>query len=682
MNRDQIKDYIRGELSAYLDIITTKKGRQYICPICNSGNKANNTPALSVNGDVFKCFSCNAGGDIFSLIALQNNLDVRGDFGEVLNIACNVLGIDNTDNTQYTPKAQHTHSSGRQAVEKAQKPIPTVNYKSFLQECKNNAAKTDYLYKRGLTEETINRFNLGFITSETLSKYKEPCNLSQFRAGEITIPYNEYEYFITRATNIETDGKSQYIKWKKPKTEHAGAEPIFNRTALQNGTEPVFIVEAPICAMSIEQVGGKAVAMGGTGADKLITEIDRLKAYNRVFIIALDNDKAGIKATESLTEQLKTKGIAYITFAYKDGIKDINAYLMADKKELRQKVQEAITQAEQITQPTQYTHNTESTQEPQKPQIQCASSLINDFVSNMKRINTPPTSSGFKGLDKELDGGLYEGLYIIGAVSSLGKTTFVLQIADQIAKGGRDVLIFSLEMGAFELIAKSLSRETYKINKLKAKTVRGITDQSRYKFYDECEKQMINGAIVNYRDYAKHIFIQEGIGDIGAVDIVRTVQEHITTTGNTPIVIVDYLQILAPYNERLSDKQNTDKAVLELKRMSRDYKTPVIAISSFNRESYNADVKMSAFKESGAIEYGADVLIGLQPAGMKQGGQETLEEYKSADIRDTEAKILKNRNGKTGGKLRYNYNPRFNIFEEKIVEPKEENTGNYNPFKE
>ena len=48
----------------------------------------------------------------------------------------------------------------------------------------------------------------------------------------------------------------------------------------------------------------------------------------------------------------------------------------------------------------------------------------------------------FEGLDDLLEGGLYEGLYCVGAISSLGKTTFVTQIADQIAAQGTDVLIF------------------------------------------------------------------------------------------------------------------------------------------------------------------------------------------------------------------------------------------------
>ena len=86
--------------------------------------------------------------------------------------------------------------------------------------------------------------------------------------------------------------------------------------------------------------------------------------------------------------------------------------------------------------------------------------------------------------------------------------------------------------------------------------------------------------------------------------------------GNAPVVVIDYLQILAPHNDRATDKQNTDKAVMELKRISRDYKTAVIGISSLNRQSYDEPISMKAFKESGAVEYSSDVLIGLQLEGV------------------------------------------------------------------
>jgi replicative DNA helicase len=72
---------------------------------------------------------------------------------------------------------------------------------------------------------------------------------------------------------------------------------------------------------------------------------------------------------------------------------------------------------------------------------------------------------------------------------------------------------------------------------------------------------------------------------------------------------------------------------------------------------------MEAFKESGAIEYSSDVLIGLQLEGAGEDNFNATEE-KQRDPRRVELVVLKNRNGSTGTKLEYNYYPRFNYFSE------------------
>ena len=136
------------------------------------------------------------------------------------------------------------------------------------------------------------------------------------------------------------------------------------------------------------------------------------------------------------------------------------------------------------------------------------------------------------------------------------------------------------------------------------------------------------------------------------------------------LVIIDYLQILAPYDIKLNDKQNIDKNILELKRLSRDYKIPIILISSLNRASYNnhsktvSDVSMADFKESGAIEYSSDVLLGLQLKLEKDATKEDVERMKKKPIREMELIVLKNRNGERGQKLRYSYYARFNQYKE------------------
>ena len=100
---------------------------------------------------------------------------------------------------------------------------------------------------------------------------------------------------------------------------------------------------------------------------------------------------------------------------------------------------------------------------------------------------------------------------------------------------------------------------------------------------------------------------------------------------------------------------------MELKRISRDFDTPVICISSFNRANYRERVSMEALKESGAVEYTSDVIIGLQLEGAGVKGFD-VDKAKATTPRKVEAVILKNRNGRTGETVPFEYDPRFNLF--------------------
>jgi len=389
-------------------------------------------------------------------------------------------------------------------------------------------------------------------------------------------------------------------------------------------------------------------------------------------ILSLDNDDAGEEKSNKLLSELKSLSIPTVKVNICRNYKDVNDALIYKRSLLEKNVMAAEglalsqVEAERNAERDSYLETS-------------VAHFIPDFLQRIREsVNSSAIPTGFCALDKVLDGGLYEGLYVLGAISSLGKTTLVLQIADQIAESGQDVLIFSLEMSRTELMSKSISRHTFIECKLPggdfqdAKTNRGITDGKRYEKYSEKEREVIQRAITAYRQYAAHIYIHEGQGDIGVKQIRETVETHIRLTGNTPVVVIDYLQILAPCSDRFTDKQNTDKAVLELKRMSRDFKLPVIAISSFNRENYNTPVTMTAFKESGAIEYSSDVLIGLQLGGMweKDGSKNrNFDIYiaKNKDPRDIELVILKNRNGKAGNTVAFSYRPRFNYFENNPV---------------
>ena len=78
-------------------------------------------------------------------------------------------------------------------------------------------------------------------------------------------------------------------------------------------------------------------------------------------------------------------------------------------------------------------------------------------------IKASDIKTNFYQFDK-LAGGLFPGLYVIGAISSLGKTTFVQQLADNVAAAGKPVLFFSLEMSRLEMASKSISRKTAQLD--------------------------------------------------------------------------------------------------------------------------------------------------------------------------------------------------------------------------
>lgn len=648
MDRETAREQLKGDLRSYVEQITRKsKGaNMYVCPLCGSGEGHNGTGAFSIkDGTSWKCFSCNEGGDIFDLIGKYEGIT---DYSEQLKRAGELFGVsidsyrataqEDFREYQKQPKTeQYTHNSIHTTA---------TDYTQFFLQANRDIEKTNY--HRGLSLDTLNRFKIGYVES-----WRPPKAPNAPASPRLIIPTSKESY-------LARDTREQIPEEQKPYSKiKVGSIHLFNAKALQNATKPIFIVEGELDALSIIEVGGEAVALGTTTKVKSLLELLKTKKPEQPLIISLDNDEAGEKAYRELSEGLKGLGIPFYRLNPAGEYKDANEALQGNREALRQAVEEAEHIQDEAEQAQREAYLSTST-----------AHYLQSFIDGIAdSVNTPYIPTGFKGLDAVLDGGLYEGLYIVGAISSLGKTTLITQIADQIAQAGKDVLIFSLEMARAEIMAKSISRHTLQQvlssggDIRNAKTTRGITTGKRYIDYNQTERDLINNSILAYSKYAQNIYISEGIGDIGAEQIRETVKQHILYTGKTPVVVIDYLQILAPYSERATDKQNTDKAVMELKRISRDYKTPVIGISSFNRANYREAVTMEAFKESGAIEYSSDVLIGLQ---LKGAGKKDFDanEAKKKTPREIELVILKNRNGSTGDRVEFKYYSLFNFFEE------------------
>lgn len=668
MNRDEAKQYLIDHAK---DLLTPDKSRKgFICPICGSGDGAKGTGITTKDGIHFTCWAgCFTHSDIIDIIGQRDGLT---EYRDKLEAACKEAGIaldapssyrrttaredfSEMDENQNQPKTEQDTHKDIHTSAYTQQQEAEADYTAYYALCHSRIASSDYPQKRGLGAEVLERFNIGFDPG-----WKHPKVVADGKNPPATprliIPTSASSYLARDTRDEIPEYQQQYSKSKVGKVH------IFNLDALEDAGKPCFIVEGEIDALSIIEVGGNALALGSVSNAERLLKVLEGRRPKQSLIIAMDNDEAGQKAAKTLADGLEKQGLTFYRRNPCEGFKDANEALQKDRESLRAAVEAANNAGEEEKEAYLRTSSAANLQ-----------SFIDGIAAS---VDTPCISTGFFNLDSMLDGGLYEGLYIMGAISSLGKTSLALQICDQIAKAGTDVLIFSLEMARAELMAKSISRHTFiisherypspkdadKANRI-AKTGRGITDGKRYINYSKGERELINSAVKAYSEYAGRIFISEGVGDIGVDQIRETIEHHIRITGRKPLILVDYLQILAPYSDRATDKQNTDKAVLELKRISRDFKTTVIAISSLNRMSYKDAISMEAFKESGAIEYSADCLIGLQLKGAGKKDFNATEEKKK-DPRTIELIILKNRNAAVGDGATLEYYPRFNFFEE------------------
>lgn len=681
MEKERAVQYIHQRSKDYLTPDRSRKG--FICPNCGSGSGPNGTGITTKDGIHFTCWAgCFTNADIIDIIGIERGIT---DYAGKLRAAAAAFGITVEGGRITAEEAfKPLDGEGQKRAKSGQVTQSTIHNNTYTTQPEEEPDYTDFFaeaakhigetgYRRGLSDSTLRHFNIGYAAS-----WRHPKAPKMEPSPRLIIPTSPHSYLARYAGA----GSFTNYRGQEENKSKVGRAHIFNSQALERAVTPIFIVEGEIDAMSICEVGVEAVGMGSMSyVNLLLSELEKHRPRHPL-IIALDNEtepetKARVEANVAkLSEGLRELGIPFYRKDIAAPFKDANEALVKDREGFRQRVARAVAETEEA-------EAIAEEEEREALRREAVAYTLPDFLRDIeqsKRAAFIPT--GFPDLDNHLDGGLYAGLYIVGAISSLGKTTFVLQIADQAAAAGHDVLFFSLEMARNELIAKSISRETFKAVKREggdtanAKTTRGILTGTRYASYSREERELIARATAKYAEYAQNIYITEGVGDVGITKIRERVEKHIRLTGKAPVVVIDYLQIIAPADMRATDKQNTDKAVLELKRMSRDFRIPIIGISSFNRENYTAPVNMASFKESGAIEYSSDVLIGLQFSGMDYQDGETdkarekrvrylrrfmEEKGREGEAQSIQVKVLKNRNGGKGSAY-LSFFPRFNYF--------------------
>lgn len=217
---------------------------------------------------------------------------------------------------------------------------------------------------------------------------------------------------------------------------------------------------------------------------------------------------------------------------------------------------------------------------------------LSDYVAEAKEHITSPRAVGlagpFPGWDREA-GQMRPGeLTVLAARPGLGKTAYALQFAAGVARQGKQVLFFSLEMSGSELVGR-LAKQSL--------GSRGSDRESMLAALQEIEGLS-----------TLHIYESREVRTLAQIE--ARCRLHASAPGGLGLVVIDYLQLITPPADSRRDNRERQVADMsrELKLLAQSIACPVLLLAQLNRESEKQGRRpqLSDLRESGAIEQDAD----------------------------------------------------------------------------
>ncbi len=260
--------------------------------------------------------------------------------------------------------------------------------------------------------------------------------------------------------------------------------------------------------------------------------------------------------------------------------------------------------------------------------LQASFNRMTEAMDKGSRITGVPT--GFYDLDTLTSGLQPSNLVIVGGRTSMGKTSFALNVAHHAAvREGVGVLIFSLEMNRTDIAERLILSEAR-------------VDSGKYRTGDVDEKDLHRIIHAGETLSKAPIFIDD-TGDVKLFEMRSIARKLISTEKNVGLIIVDYIQLMYSDKRSESRAQEVSRIARDLKVMAMDLEVPVIAVSQLRRPPptvQKKDPSLEDLKESGGIEQNADlVLLIYRPE---------VDDPKNLDVKGVaEVNLAKHRNGRT-----------------------------------
>lgn len=627
----------------YLFDAVEKNPNQVVCPFCGSGTHGNKNTGVEircVDGVwLFHCFAQNdCNGTLLDVVAQANNLSARGkDFLEVLAIAANITG-------QYILPADSTPTKN-----------PATEFER-LDEAKNNLPS--FVEKqggtwRGLSLDTLQRLNCGFLHNV------------YFPTAEKYLP----------AVVIPNDLNGVYFRSTVGKF-HKNFSPTATTTVYLPDADnfDVIITEGAINAASIFQAVHDTtnalpdfgiIASGGTsGNANVLAKLQQLRASGKSVraIIAYDNDsnRAGTHAAENLSKILSDASFEFCIVDYtKTPDRDVSDLLNANEGTFKL-ANVVFSEFQNISRAEEQNLFGENS-------AVFFSDIFPAYVEQNQKFADRKT--GFENLDDELKSFL-PGVYVLGGLPALGKTTFALQLLDQLATNGNHCFYVSFEMLKGFLYSKLLAREVARIETNNfQRQIAGKDYSTGKEIYRLTATQISLGkihdfhqdayytALHNFKNNPKPLYIWEE-NKLDVDKLLTRLEKICAKIPNPPVICLDYLQLFAAGSENA--KSTLDDVLFKIFSFRRRTNCTFIIISSLNRANYQTEISFESFKESGSIEYSADAIWGLQLLLDKRTPADA-EKAKKEIPRRIQLKCLKNRFG-SNFDIGFFYYPSVDLF--------------------
>lgn len=249
-----------------------------------------------------------------------------------------------------------------------------------------------------------------------------------------------------------------------------------------------------------------------------------------------------------------------------------------------------------------------------------------------KRDNYIGIPTGISLLDQMITGLNRSDLIILGARPGMGKTSFALNIARNVAiKERKTICFFSLEMSRDQLAQRLLSAEAcIKSDKLRTGNIA-----------DNEWTRLVQATEVLSR---ANIYVDETPGIT-----VPEMKAKVRRLGNADLIIVDYLGLMEPSNRRIDNRvQAVTEITRNLKLMAKELNIPVLVCSQLRRpnaaEKESNKPSLTSLRDSGSIEQDADIVLFLHREDYYRNTdpEKQLDEHKAVCI------VAKNRHGEIG----------------------------------